>query len=552
MEDEIYKKCVSTEEIYDIINGEASEELCDLLAEHIKHCEKCRHEYESIKAISSALKDMTSEPSADFAKNTLAKLKKVKKNPILRITGHPAFKSVTAAAACLILVFIVCSRGIFGTAEEMLFKRNNNDGISVISENDRIDETSTDDLDVSLYTTKSDENIPDSTPDKVDTVSDGEPIPAPVAPAPTPVDPAPFDPANSGKSNDTDDSVQNSAVAVPNATEVVEPLAPVPPAAPMAPEIPSDYYEPTETDPDTVWTPTGEEDIKEATVQTDPNYVIPDANKPESPVVHPVLPTPAPTPAVPNSATSDAGPGNDIEVTNPSASDSGGSTDSIEIPTPAPKPTPDISSEDYSYYENLPEIPTTICPEGPQPITNPSASDAGGITNPTASDAMGHYTVPDYIYIPTVLVNEITVTLAAFSDGNIYYITAENGIRFWIYEDDIAEYEYNQILEACIDRSAEYADIIKEQQENYVPVEVAPGEPVPAPVEPMLPLDYGKPTAKDLENGLYMDIIDENATHCSIYWYENECFYKLSLPIEYLDGNEIRFKELSLIENPLY
>ena len=114
-----------------------------------------------------------------------------------------------------------------------------------------------------------------------------------------------------------------------------------------------------------------------------------------------------------------------------------------------------------------------------------------------------------------------------------------------------AESQYNSILEKCEDRSAEYADIIKEQQENYVPVEVAPGEPVPAPVEPMLPLDYGKPTAKDLENGLYMDIIDENATHCSIYWYENECFYKLSLPIEYLDGNEVRFKELTLIENPV-
>ncbi len=522
MEDEIYKKCVSTEEIYDIINGEASEELCDLLAEHIKHCEKCLHEYESIKAISSALKDMTSEPSANFAKNTLAKLKKVKKNPILRITGHPAFKSVTAVAACLILVFIVCSRGIFGTAEEMLFKRNNNDGISVISESDLVDEISTDDLDVSLYTTKSDENIPGSTTDKVDTVSDGEPIPAPVAPAPTPVDPAPFDPANSGKSNDTDDSVQNSAVAVPNAPGAVEPSAPISPVAPMAPEMPSDYYEPTE--PDDVWTPTGEEDIKEATVQTDPNYVIPDANKPESPVVPPVLPTPAPTPAVPNSATSDAGPGNNIEVANPSASDSGSSTDSIEIPT-------------------------TICPEGPQPITNPSASDAGGITNPTASDAMGHYTVPDYIYIPTVLVNEITVTLAAFSDGNIYYITAENGIRFWIYEDDIAEYEYNQILEACIDRSAEYADIIKEQQENYVPVEVAPGEPVP--VTPMLPEDYGKPTAKEIEEDFFIDILKGHETSCAIYWYENGIFYRLILPLEYIDGNEIRFKELTLIENPV-
>ncbi|MBE6891366.1 MAG: hypothetical protein E7481_04990 [Ruminococcaceae bacterium] len=515
MEDEIYKKCVSTEEIYDIINGEASEELCDLLAEHIKHCEKCRHEYESIKAISSALKDMTSEPSADFAKNTLAKLKKVKKNPILRITGHPAFKSVTAVAACLILVFIVCSRGIFGTAEEMLFKRNNNDGISVISESDLVDETSTNDFDVSLYTTKSDENIPGSTPDKVDTVSDGEPIPAPVAPAPTPVDPAPFDPANSGKSNDTDDAVQNSAVTVPNATEVVEPLAPVPPAAPMAPEMPYDYYEPTEPDPDTVWTPTGEENTKEATVQTDPNYVIPDANKPESPVAPPELPSSAPAPVVPNSATSDAGPGNNIEVANPSASDSGSSNDSIEIPT-------------------------TICPEGPQPITNPSASDAFS-DNPE---------IPEHIYFPTELIDNVTIIGAVYDHETTLISTAEN-IYFMILENkESAESQYNSILEKCEDRSAEYADIIEEQK-NYVqePIEVAPGDPVP--VTPMLPEDYGKPTAKEIEEDFFIDILKGHETSCAIYWYENGIFYRLILPLEYLDGNEVRFKELSLIENPV-
>ncbi len=487
MDDEIYKKCVSTEEIYDILDGEASKELYAEFAEHIKNCERCRHEYESIAKMQAALKGLTSEPSADFAKNTLAKLKKTPRNPILRFTGTPAFKSITAAAACLVIVLIVCSNGLFTTADEISKGFDSTNHISRAEGNDGIQE------DISVYSVST-ANEKDSS-DEYDA----------------------YDVSMNSPVNDvnTEDS------------EVTDDVEPVP-------------TEPQATEPDVL-------------IPVDPYPEAPMAPTPAP--VEPMAPTPAPVapmaPAVPpaNSGTSDSG-GDIYTEENSKSAD-------IEpapapAPTPAPKPTPDVSSNDYSYYENLPEIPSTICPEEPQPVTNPSASDAGGITNPTASDAMGHYTVPDYIYIPTVLVNEITVTFAALSDGNIYYITAENGIRFWIYEDDIAEYEYNQILEACIDRSAEYADIIKEQQENYVPVEVAPGEPDPAPVEPMLPLDYGKPTAKDLENGLYMDIIDENATHCSIYWYENECFYKLSLPIEYLDGNEVRFKELTLIENPLY
>ncbi|MBQ2915610.1 MAG: hypothetical protein IJE51_02350 [Clostridia bacterium] len=469
MEDEIYKQCVSTEEIYDIINGEASEELCDLLAEHIKHCEKCRHEYESIKAISSALKDMTSEPSSDFAKNTLAKLKKVKKNPILRITGHPAFRSVTAAAACLILVFIVCSRGIFGTAEEMLFKRNNNDGISVISESDLVDETSTDDLDVSLYTSKSDENVPGSTTDKVDTVSDGEPIPAPVAPAPTPVDPAPFDPANSGKSNDTDDFIQNSAVTVPNATEVVEPLAPVQPVAPIAPEMPYDYYEPTEPDPNTVWVPTGEEDIKEATVQTDPNYEIPDANKPESPVAPPELPSSAPAPVAPNSATSDAGPGNDIEVANPSASDSGG---------------------DFV-------------------VENPIACDSGG------DPSIYKDVIPEYIYIPVLFKdNPIIIYTTGVTELNSGIAILKNNdmetVVSWFDTEDVNEYFEERKSLGFI------------QYDNY-------------------PQYY------------YQDVLTYEIPFREIEWNSGNTIFRIVVFLDICQNNEeLKYTELTLIENPLY
>ncbi len=488
MEDEIYKKCVSTEDIYDILDGEASKELCDLFAEHIKTCEKCRHEYENIKRLENALKDMTSEPSADFAKNTLARLKTVKRNPILRITGHPAFKSVTAVAACLLIVFIVCSKGIFGTANEILNEHDLNDQLLTVS-SDGSDRINDDYSTHHVYTTDLEKENAD------------------------------FDETNNIESSlyaDPEQTTQDSAVG---------------------------YYVVDESEFDT-----------ETTKSANTGEFVPPM-LPEAPsAVEPEAP-------IPPSNASDENSNNEAVVSpNKATSDSG--NDSVIRPTA--KPTVDDSAEDnYAYYEELPEIPVTEA-EGPTPIVpnatpnapseivieTPMASDSGGVTNPTACDAMGNYTVPEYIYIPTVLVDNTIIADAILTDNTSYYVSTEENIRFWRYEDDTAEYNYNRILEKCEDRSAEYADIIKEQQENYVPVEVAPGEPVP--VEPMLPLDYGKPTVKEVENGLYMDIIKENATSCSIYWYENGIFYELSLPLEYLDGNETRYKDITLIENPLY
>lgn len=476
MEDEIYKKCVSTEEIYDILDGEASKELCDLFTEHIKTCEKCRQEYENIKRLETALRDCTSDPSPDFAKNTLARLKTVKRNPFMRITGHPAFKSATAAAACLILVFIVCSKGVFGTANEILDKQNYDEDIAMIS-TDRIANESDDyPIDAALYTAESDEVGANSATNGIDVLSDA--LEKDIFNSAEPEEPQ----ANGAAVEEsTEDSVHYYVVDEPeveaesaesNTGEFVPPMAPTSSSA-----------------------PTTDSELETKTTSGSTNSEV----KSEVAVV-------------PNASTSDSGPGNDVAVANPSSSDSGG---------------------------------------GPQ-IENPMASDSGEtvIENPIACDAIGAHTIPDYIYIPTVLVDKITITDAILTDNTSYYITTAEGIRFGIHEGDYAEFEYNSILEKCEDHSAEYADIIKEQQENYVPVEVAPGEPSCEPVEPMLPLDYGKPTVKELENGLYMDILKENDTNCSIYWYENGIFYKLSLPLEYIDGNEIQFKDLTLIENP--
>jgi hypothetical protein len=100
MNDEISKRCLSTDDIYDIIDGEATEELVSYFEEHIKSCEKCRSEYENVKKLKAALRDYTSAPSADFTKNTLARMKTVERNPFIRITGSKAFKTKECHYPC--------------------------------------------------------------------------------------------------------------------------------------------------------------------------------------------------------------------------------------------------------------------------------------------------------------------------------------------------------------------------------------------------------------------------------------------------------------------
>ena len=203
MKDEISKRCLSTDDIYDIVDGEATTELVSYFEEHIKSCEKCRSEYESIKKLKEALRDYASEPSLDFTKNTLAKMKKTERNPFIRITGSKTFKTVSAVAACLVLVFVVCGRGLIDRLETA---QNENDRLTTISASED-------------YSLKA----------------------------------ADYDSAGSeAKSYNIEDEGENAA----DKTEVVEePVAPaeqvspVAPAAPMAPEMPTPAPNPTPVDP---------------------------------------------------------------------------------------------------------------------------------------------------------------------------------------------------------------------------------------------------------------------------------------------------------------
>ncbi len=163
MEDEISKNCVSTDDIYDIIDGEASEEICSKFHEHINNCEKCRTEYEKIEKLKSALRDCTSEPSADFTANTMARLKTIERNPFIRFTSSKSFKIIASTAACVILAFIVITGGLI-----------NNDALL----QDDIANEENKRLDVALYSDETDsvytENDSDETKDVKEDVSPGE------------------------------------------------------------------------------------------------------------------------------------------------------------------------------------------------------------------------------------------------------------------------------------------------------------------------------------------------------------------------------------------
>ena len=153
MENESSKNCFNSDEIYDILDGEASNELCSDFYEHIKVCEKCRHEYESIKAIKTALKDCSSEPSADFTAKTLARLKTVERNPFIRFTNNKSFRIIASTAACVILALVIITGGLVNNDKLILNGPENDDPINVAS---------TDNTDIARYSNGEDSNFPDS------------------------------------------------------------------------------------------------------------------------------------------------------------------------------------------------------------------------------------------------------------------------------------------------------------------------------------------------------------------------------------------------------
>lgn len=130
--DDVYN-CIKISDIYDIADGIASEELCSVFAKHIEVCERCRHEYENIIALKKVMRECTSEPGAEFAKNTMARLRTVRINPFIKITGHPVFRAVAAAAACLVLIIAIYKAGLTvdntlnsKTPRDLLYSSNDN------------------------------------------------------------------------------------------------------------------------------------------------------------------------------------------------------------------------------------------------------------------------------------------------------------------------------------------------------------------------------------------------------------------------------------------
>ena len=167
MENESSKNCFNSDEIYDILDGEASNELCSDFYEHIKVCEKCRHEYESIKAIKTALKDCSSEPSADFTAKTLARLKTVERNPFIRFTNNKSFRIIASTAACVILALVIITGGLIDS--DKLVSEN------LANEND-INVASTDEADMARYSERDDSSL--SEPENVTGLEDNATYPA--------------------------------------------------------------------------------------------------------------------------------------------------------------------------------------------------------------------------------------------------------------------------------------------------------------------------------------------------------------------------------------
>lgn len=109
--------------INDITDGLADEKTESEFFEHIKECSKCRRMYEEAQKIRAIMKEdgFLSEtelfPSADFTAKTMEKIRAAKKPTIIRIFNHPAVKTITAAAACLVIALFVFRSDLFGRIE---------------------------------------------------------------------------------------------------------------------------------------------------------------------------------------------------------------------------------------------------------------------------------------------------------------------------------------------------------------------------------------------------------------------------------------------------
>ena len=108
--------------INDIIDGLTDEKTERDFFEHIKECSKCRRIYEEALKIRAIMKEDdflpdAEIPSVDFTEKTMAKIRAAKKPTIIRIINHPAVKTVTAAAACLLIALFVFRSDLLGKIE---------------------------------------------------------------------------------------------------------------------------------------------------------------------------------------------------------------------------------------------------------------------------------------------------------------------------------------------------------------------------------------------------------------------------------------------------
>lgn len=469
MNDEISKRCLSTDDIYDIIDGEATEELVSYFEEHIKSCEKCRSEYENVKKLKAALRDYTSAPSTDFTKNTLARMKTVERNPFIRITGSKAFKTTAALAACLVLVFAVCGRGLIdriATSQNETDEKLN----TVSATND--------------YSLKNGDTEAYSNDDSTETKS--------------------F-------------SVENSTVGKPDSTEIVE--------EPIAPN-------PTE--------PSSDEEPAVAPMEP----VAPVA--PEEPIIHPVAP-PIPGDYIPSDSYID-----------PNEANSPANIPAVPMPevpedyVPTPPTYPDGSTIPSVEWVDPPAAgtnPTTECPAPPTPVEPPIIL----VTPPMASDAFSaDPEIPDYVYVPTPVVSDAIVTEALYDHEtlivSIYDPITDRHIYLTRWEGDAAVSQKTWIETAyCGEPKGE---IVLPEENTDDAEDIIVIDPSEA-IVPVVPIEPEPPAPERIVDGMY--IIDDALGDGSfeLYWFADECYYRLFLPIEYKDGNETRFKELNLLPNPL-
>lgn len=98
--------------ISEYIDGRLSQNEVNELMVHIEKCEQCRNRLEMMKLLASEMSDMEEDVPEGFTNSVMTKIKREKKNPLLRVISSRSFVAATAAAA----LFVV-SIGVLSTTQ---------------------------------------------------------------------------------------------------------------------------------------------------------------------------------------------------------------------------------------------------------------------------------------------------------------------------------------------------------------------------------------------------------------------------------------------------